>query len=180
MCGIAGLVEKKAANFERAVLEDMSLKIAHRGPDGAGLQVFDPEKVGFAHRRLAIIDLSEAAAQPMSSSERYTMVFNGEIYNYLEIKADLEKLGCQFSTQSDAEVLLQAYAYYGEQCLSYLDGMWAFCIFDQEAQTLFCARDPFGVKPFYFLIELFKINCRKGNRLSPHSGELIQFLKLDS
>ena len=151
MCGIAGLVEKKAANLEHAVLEDMSLKIAHRGPDGAGLQVFEPEKLGLAHRRLAIIDLSEAAAQPMSFSERYCMVFNGEIYNYLEIKADLEKQGCQFSTQSDAEVLLQAYAYYGEQCLSYLDGMWAFCIFDREAQTLFCARDPFGVKPFYFL-----------------------------
>ena len=151
MCGIAGLVEKKAANLDRAVLEDMSLKIAHRGPDGAGLQIFEPEKLGLTHRRLAIIDLSEAAAQPMSFSERYCMVFNGEIYNYLEIKADLEKQGCQFSTQSDAEVLLQAYAYYGEQCLSYLDGMWAFCIFDREAQTLFCARDPFGVKPFYFL-----------------------------
>ncbi|MEY3591984.1 MAG: asparagine synthase [Bacteroidota bacterium] len=151
MCGIAGLIEKKAARFPTEVLEQMSLKIAHRGPDGSGLKVYAEENLGLAHRRLAIIDLSAAAAQPMLLDDRYCMVFNGEIYNYLEIRNLLIEKGVVFTTNSDAEVLLKAYHFWGTSCLEQLDGMWAFCIFDRLQQILFCARDPFGVKPFYYV-----------------------------
>ncbi len=151
MCGIAGLIDKKADTFPTSVLEQMSLKLAHRGPDGAGLKVFDKERLGLAHRRLAIIDLSAAANQPMFLDDRFCLVFNGEIYNYLELKEYLSGQGLVFTTHSDAEVLLQAYHFWGTSCLEHLDGMWSFCIFDRQNQTLFCARDPFGVKPFYYV-----------------------------
>ncbi|MFM8597036.1 MAG: asparagine synthase (glutamine-hydrolyzing) [Flavobacteriales bacterium] len=151
MCGIAGLIEKKEGNFPHATLTQMSQRLAHRGPDGAGMAVFENEKLGLAHRRLAIIDLSDAAAQPMHLDDRLSMVFNGEIYNYREIKNTLQDNGVLFHTSSDAEVLLKAYQHWGKDCLQHLDGMWAFCIFDHEQQTLFCARDPFGVKPFYYV-----------------------------
>ena len=151
MCGIAGLIDKKETSFPTSVLEQMSQKLAHRGPDGAGLHIYENEKIGLAHRRLAIIDLTDAAAQPMFLDDRYCMVFNGEIYNYLEIKEFLIDQGLIFTTNSDAEVLLKAYHFWGTACLEQLDGMWAFCIFDRQKQTLFCARDPFGVKPFYYV-----------------------------
>ncbi|MFM6945607.1 MAG: asparagine synthase (glutamine-hydrolyzing) [Flavobacteriales bacterium] len=151
MCGIAGLIEKKEENFPHATLTQMSQLLAHRGPDGAGMAVFENEKLGLAHRRLAILDLSDAAAQPMHLGDRLSMVFNGEIYNYQEIKKTLQDYGILFHTSSDAEVLLKAYQHWGKDCLQHLDGMWAFCIFDHEQQTLFCARDPFGVKPFYYI-----------------------------
>ena len=151
MCGIAGLIDKKETYFPTSVLEQMSQKLAHRGPDGAGLHIYENEKIGLAHRRLAIIDLTDAAAQPMFLDDRYCMVFNGEIYNYLEIKEFLIDQGLIFTTNSDAEVLLKAYHFWGTACLEQLDGMWAFCIFDRQKQTLFCARDPFGVKPFYYV-----------------------------
>jgi asparagine synthase (glutamine-hydrolysing) len=153
MCGISGLHGKKksAAASEAIVLEAMSQTLLHRGPDGAGLKWFDDCQFGLAHRRLAIIDLSEAAAQPMHYNERYWLSFNGEIYNYLELKEELLALGATFKSKSDAEVLLQAYIYWGEDCLQHFNGMWAFAIFDTELQTLFCARDPYGVKPFYYL-----------------------------
>jgi asparagine synthase (glutamine-hydrolysing) len=129
----------------------MSEKLAHRGPDGAGLQWFEAASFGLAHRRLAIIDLSEAAAQPMQVADRYWLSFNGEIYNYLELKEELLALGATFKNESDAEVLLQAFNYWGESCLNRLNGMYAFAIYDIQENTLFCARDPYGVKPFYYL-----------------------------
>lgn len=153
MCGISGLHCKKeqGPRAGQSVLEAMSLQLIHRGPDGAGLQWFDDQYFGLAHRRLSIIDLSEAAAQPMQHNERYWLSFNGEIYNYLELKEELLALGATFKSKSDAEVLLQAYIYWGEDCLQHFNGMWAFAIFDTKLQTLFCARDRYGVKPFYYL-----------------------------
>jgi asparagine synthase (glutamine-hydrolysing) len=153
MCGIAGLVVKNSAHAAQgeSTLAQMSAKLIHRGPDGDGLHWFAHADFGLAHRRLSIIDLSAAAAQPMQFQERYCLIFNGEIYNYLEIRTELLTLGATFQSNSDAEVLLQAYHFWGAQCLQRFNGMWAFAIYDQEQNTLFCARDPYGVKPFYYL-----------------------------
>ena len=153
MCGIAGLVVKNSADAAQgeSILAQMSAKLIHRGPDGHGLHWFANADFGLAHRRLSIIDLSAAAAQPMQFNERYYLSFNGEIYNYLELRTELSALGATFQSNSDAEVLLQAYHFWGAQCLQRFNGMWAFAIYDQEQNTLFCARDPYGVKPFYYL-----------------------------
>ncbi|MEY3503590.1 MAG: asparagine synthase [Bacteroidota bacterium] len=153
MCGISGLFCKSTtASIEgAAVLSSMNDRLQHRGPDGAGLKWFDNTAFGLAHRRLSIIDLSEKAAQPMYLNERYWLSFNGEIYNYLELRTELCALGAVFQSNSDAEVLLQAYIFWGADCLKRFNGMWSFAIYDQEQNTLFCARDPHGVKPFYYL-----------------------------
>jgi asparagine synthase (glutamine-hydrolysing) len=153
MCGIAGLVVKNSAHAAQgeSTLAQMSAKLIHRGPDGDGLRWFANAAFGLAHRRLSIIDLSAAAAQPMQFKERYCLIFNGEIYNYLELKTELSALGATFQSNSDAEVLLQAYHFWGAECLQRFNGMWAFAIYDQQQNTLFCARDPYGVKPFYYL-----------------------------
>ncbi|MBV8270938.1 MAG: asparagine synthase (glutamine-hydrolyzing) [Cupriavidus sp.] len=127
--------------------------IAHRGPDGHGLKTFEigGQLVTFGHRRLAIIDTSSAGLQPMAfADERYWLVFNGEIYNYRELKAELEAKGVVFHTHSDSEVLVAAYAEWGEACLDRFMGMFAFAILDRAAHTLFLARDRFGIKPLYF------------------------------
>jgi asparagine synthase (glutamine-hydrolysing) len=153
MCGISGLFCKSTtASIEgAAVLSSMNDRLEHRGPDSAGLKWFDNTAFGLAHRRLSIIDLTEKAAQPMCLNERYWLSFNGEIYNYLELRSELCALGAVFKSNSDAEVLLQAYIFWGAVCLQRFNGMWAFAIYDQEQNTLFCARDPYGVKPFYYL-----------------------------
>lgn len=153
MCGIAGLVIKNSAHAVQgeSILAQMSAKLIHRGPDGDGLHWFANHAFGLAHRRLSIIDLSEAAAQPMQLTDRYWLCFNGEIYNYIELRKELCALGATFQSNSDAEVLLQAYHFWGAQCLHRFNGMWAFAIYDQKQNTLFCARDPYGVKPFYYL-----------------------------
>jgi asparagine synthase (glutamine-hydrolysing) len=153
MCGITGLHCKQhsASQEGSTLLAAMNQKLSHRGPDGAGLQWFDAENFGLAHRRLSIIDLSLAASQPMQIADRYWLSFNGEIYNYLELKEELLALGATFKSESDAEVLLQAYIHWGAACLLRFNGMWAFAIYDKQKNTLFCARDPYGVKPFYYL-----------------------------
>jgi asparagine synthase (glutamine-hydrolysing) len=126
--------------------------VAHRGPDGNGWKVFDSVAgpVGLGHRRLSIIDLSDAAQQPMSYADgRYWVVYNGEIYNYLELREELQAVGHRFRTQSDTEVLLAAYAQWGEAVLDRLVGMFAFVLWDDERQIAFAARDHFGIKPLY-------------------------------
>ena len=124
--------------------------LAHRGPDGEAHWINNSNTTGFGHRRLAIIDLSPAGAQPMHYRNRYTIIHNGEIYNYPEIKETLCQKGYSFNSASDTEVIMAAYDCYKTDCLQYFDGMFAFAIWDEQEQTLFAARDRFGEKPFYY------------------------------
>jgi asparagine synthase (glutamine-hydrolysing) len=128
----------------------MGTSLAHRGPDGKATWISNDGYAGFSHRRLTIIDTSEAAAQPMHYAGSYTIIHNGEIYNYIELREELKKKGYEFKTVSDTEVILAAYAHYREKCVEYFDGMFSFAIWDDHKKILFCARDRFGEKPFYY------------------------------
>ncbi len=151
MCGISGILNKKNKGNLSARLQKMTDVIEHRGPDGEGHWVNEKQTVGLGHRRLSIIDLSDKATQPMVSfNQRYVISFNGEIYNYVELREQLINLGYSFYSDSDTEVLLVGYQHYGESFLTQLDGMFAFAIWDTHKEELFCARDRFGEKPFYF------------------------------
>lgn len=148
MCGIWASV---GMSVDQAVID----LVAHRGPDGCGWKVF-PGPLGpvtLAHRRLAIIDTSVQAAQPMcDAGGRYWIVYNGEVYNYRELRSELETLGRRFATQSDTEVILAAYAEWGETCLDRFVGMFAFVLYDSQMQRIFAARDRFAIKPLYYLV----------------------------
>ena len=149
MCGIAGLVDYRGNQNVLEKITEMVSVIPHRGPDGEG--VVCHENVALGHRRLAIIDLTDDAAQPMTNqSGNLVLSFNGEVYNYIELKAELTARGRQFRSKSDTEVLLQAYEEWGEDCVKKLNGMWSFAIFDKRRNRFFCSRDRFGEKPFYF------------------------------
>ena len=150
MCGIAGIISPHAQAVSGELLKQMTGVLAHRGPDGEAYWINPSAQAGLGHRRLAIIDLSEAAAQPMHYLGRYTIVYNGEIYNYIELRELLQKSGYSFSTRSDTEVLMAAYDCWAAACLEKLDGMFAFAIWDERKKILFAARDRFGEKPFYF------------------------------
>jgi asparagine synthase (glutamine-hydrolysing) len=150
MCGIAGIISTNPNDVSRQRLQRMTDTIAHRGPQGRDFWISDSGKVGFGHRRLCIIDLTDAGSQPMHYLNRHTIVYNGEIYNYIELKEDLEKRGYTFRSHCDTEVILAAYDCYKEECLQRFDGMFAFALFDAKEEILFCARDRFGEKPFYF------------------------------
>ncbi|OGT09890.1 MAG: asparagine synthase (glutamine-hydrolyzing) [Gammaproteobacteria bacterium GWE2_42_36] len=150
MCGISGFYSDqiKNQNSRERLLKTMLKKIAHRGPDGQG--EFFHQSLSLGHVRLSIIDL-EQGVQPMISNDgRYVIAFNGEIYNYLELRRDLIQKDHQFTTSSDTEVLLNLFIEYGEKCLDHLNGMFAFVIFDKKNDSLFIARDQFGIKPFYY------------------------------
>jgi asparagine synthase (glutamine-hydrolysing) len=151
MCGIAGLVLERGGTESalRQRVSAMNMAIAHRGPDGEGIWVEAPAGVALAQRRLAIVDLSETGAQPMvSASSRYVMTYNGEIYNFRELRALLEAKGCTFRGTSDSEVLLEAWDRWGpERTLAALNGMFAIAIWDRKEQTLSLVRDRFGIKP---------------------------------
>jgi asparagine synthase (glutamine-hydrolysing) len=150
MCGIAGIINKNGAPVDRGLLQRMTERAKHRGPDGVGYHLL--ENVGLGHRRLAIIDLTDGGSQPMHSGDgRLIITFNGEIYNYLEIRDELRRRGHHFATGSDTEVVLAAYAEWGADCVQQFNGMWAFAIHDRRRQRLFCSRDRFGVKPFYYI-----------------------------
>jgi len=153
MCGIAGIITPNENIINKVVLKSMADSISHRGPDGEGYWINNSNTAGFAHRRLSIIDLSPQAAQPMHYLGRYTIIYNGEIYNYLELKKELQKAGYNFKTASDTEVILAAYDCYRERCVQYFDGMYAFAIWDNERQTLYAARDRFGEKPFFYYLD---------------------------
>lgn len=150
MCGIAGIISASPGLASEQRVKSMTDAIAHRGPDGEAWWTGTGGQVALGHRRLSIIDLSEQAAQPMHYLDRYTIVYNGEIYNYRELKVILEQKGYAFRSQSDTEVILAAYAAWGRGCLEYFDGMFAFAIWDRQEQVLFAARDRFGEKPFYY------------------------------
>jgi asparagine synthase (glutamine-hydrolysing) len=148
MCGICGVVAHgRPAEVE--TVARMATELDHRGPDGAG--AYNEEGVALGFRRLAIIDLSDAGMQPFASEEgRLQLVHNGEVYNYRELRAELESKGHRFRSATDTEVILAAYREWGERCVERFNGMWAFAIWDAERSTLFASRDRFGVKPFYF------------------------------
>jgi len=153
MCGIAGIISVNPQNINRDRLQKMTDAISHRGPDGEGFWMNAAGSAGLGHRRLAIIDLSNNAAQPMHYLQKYSITYNGEIYNYIELKEELLKKGYSFQSQSDTEIILAAYDFYKEECLQYFDGMFAFAIWNEIDQTLFCARDRFGEKPFYYSMD---------------------------
>ncbi len=150
MCGIAGILLHTPNDAAPAHLKKMTDTIAYRGPDAEGLWSNEKKTVHLGHRRLAIIDLSKEATQPMHFQNRYQIVYNGEIYNYPEIRNFLQNKGYQFSTQSDTEVILAAYDFWKEKCLHQFDGMFSFAIWDDKEEKLFAARDRFGEKPFYY------------------------------
>ncbi|HXH17510.1 MAG TPA: asparagine synthase (glutamine-hydrolyzing) [Chitinophagales bacterium] len=146
MCGILGLMPASAdLNFFTRSLD----LLVHRGPDGRGVWQDGDGKVILGHRRLSILDLSDAGFQPMHN-ERYAIIHNGEIYNFREIRTELEKKGHLFKSQTDTEVILEAYARWGADCLQKFNGMWAFAIWDKKEKTLFLARDRFGKKPLFY------------------------------
>jgi asparagine synthase (glutamine-hydrolysing) len=153
MCGVSGFVSWTArpAPVPPAELVAINGALAHRGPDGHGMLILEGGRVGLAHRRLAILDPTKAGAQPMSLPGRDLHVtFNGEIYNFLKLRRELEDQGAGFRSRTDTEVLLHLYARYGEDMVDLLRGMYAFAIWDGEAKRLFLARDPYGIKPLYY------------------------------
>ncbi len=151
MCGIAGYINLNSKPASEIILKKMTDKISHRGPDGEGQFIDGCAALG--HRRLAIIDLSPAGHQPMLSSEgRYVITFNGEVYNFKEIRIELESLGHSFRSKTDTEVILLAYAEWGARCVSRFNGMFAFAIWDKKEKMLFLARDRYGIKPMYYVL----------------------------
>lgn len=145
MCGIFGYIGSIPETLAKSCVDTL----AHRGPDGSGL--WSTPEVTFGHRRLSILDLSDHAKQPMrSASDRYVLTFNGEIYNFLELRTELQSLGCRFHTDSDTEVILAAFEAWGEDCQHRFNGMWAFAIWDTHNKSLFLSRDRFGKKPLYY------------------------------
>ncbi len=148
MCGIAGYVRLDGAPISRGAVKSMTDRIAHRGPDGEGQWV--EGSVGLGHRRLAIIDRSRAGAQPMHSEDgRYVLSYNGEVYNFREIRSELERAGHYFRSDGDTEVVLVALAQWGVEALNSFNGMYAFALYDRTAHHLLLARDRYGIKPLY-------------------------------
>jgi len=153
MCGIAGILNFNGQPVDSSELDRLTDALNHRGPDGRGTYI--DGSLGIGHRRLAILDLSDAGRCPMpyggSDGKRYWITYNGEVYNFLELRSELEQLGHRFRSQSDTEVILAAYAQWGEDCLLRFNGMWAFAIWDSLEKKLFLARDRFAIKPLYYL-----------------------------
>lgn len=148
MCGIAVAIGLNGRMIERSAVERMADSLFHRGPDDSGIYL--DASVGMGFRRLSILDLSEAGHQPMvTADQQCVLVFNGEIFNYVELRAELRTLGYEFRSSGDSEVLLAAYREWGRECLARLNGMWAFVIYDRRRRCLFGSRDRFGVKPLY-------------------------------
>lgn len=150
MCGIAGLIKKDSNSVSIEEVKKMTDTLIHRGPDAEGQFVLD--NLGLGHRRLSIIDLSDQGKQPMESHDgRYVISFNGEVYNYIELKEELKNLGGKFGNNTDTEVIMEAYRYWGKDCINRFNGMWAFVIMDKKEKRIFASRDRLGVKPFYYL-----------------------------
>jgi asparagine synthase (glutamine-hydrolysing) len=171
MCGIVGIWNQNGEPVDQMVLRRFTDSLSHRGPDGNGFYI-DPEaNLGFGHRRLAIIDTTDGGRQPMSyANGRYWITFNGEIYNFLELKSELGGYGYQFQTDSDTEVILTAYHHWGEDCQQKFNGMWAFAIWDRQERNLFLSRDRFGVKPLIYYFD---------NKRFAFASEMKAFLTLD-
>jgi len=161
MCGFAGIcnIENNDAEITSSMLQAMGNRIVHRGPDGQSVWKNQDHGIGLSFCRLSIIDLSDAAMQPMFDAEKsVVIVFNGEIYNHLSVRKELEKKGCRYRTSSDTETIIHAYKEWGLGCLDKLDGMFAFALYDMQKRQLLLVRDRMGVKPLYF--------CLHGGRLA--------------
>lgn len=153
MCGIVGIINKESQNKEAFETHLISMRdtMVHRGPDGFGLWISDDIKVGFGHRRLSIIDLSDAGKQPMSNPEQTIWItFNGEIYNHLEIRRELENLGYKYHSGTDTETIIYAYLEWGIECLNKFNGMFAIGLWDEREKSLYLIRDRVGIKPLYY------------------------------
>lgn len=150
MCGIAGIFSQDKSQVSSERLKQMTDALAHRGPDGEGLWINTTNEAGLGHRRLSIIDLSNAGYQPMIFLDRYTIVHNGEIYNYIELRDELIKKGYSFRSKTDTEIIAAAYDCWNDECVDRFDGMFAFAIWDEKEKILFAARDRFGEKPFFY------------------------------
>ena len=149
MCGITGVLNFDGSPVDQRILKRMTDAIAHRGPDGEGW--YRDKGVGLGHRRLAIIDLSSAGKQPMVTPDgRFALTYNGEIYNFKEIRVELEQLGHKFRSNTDSEVVLYAWAEWGQDCVIKFNGMFAFAVWDSLEQTLYLVRDRYGIKPVYY------------------------------
>ena len=151
MCGISGIINKDNSKVSKEEIKKINDLIIHRGPDDEGY--YFGENFAFGHRRLAILDLSDLGHQPMEYKGKYgeyVITYNGEIYNYIELKNELIKEGYQFKSNTDTEVILASYDKWGEDCVNRFNGMWAFAIYDKKRGIIFCSRDRFGIKPFYY------------------------------
>jgi len=149
MCGVAGFINLNGEIANEKILKNMTKIISHRGPDGEGIYTY--KNIGLGHRRLSIIDISEKGHQPMSdSSGEIVITYNGEIYNFKEIKKELETLGHKFSSQTDTEVLVNSWKEWGVDCIKKFNGMFAFALYDKRINSLFLVRDRYGIKPLYF------------------------------
>jgi asparagine synthase (glutamine-hydrolysing) len=166
MCGLCGIVELDRPP-DRGTVERWLDELSHRGPDGRGVLAADGVCLG--HLRLAILDLSDAGLQPMEDGE-LQLLHNGEIYNYVELRDQLRERGHTFTTGTDSEVILAAYREWGEQCVERFNGMWAFVIWDGALRTLFCSRDRFGVKPFYYRLDGARFSFASEPWLLRHDG----------
>ena len=154
MCGIVGMYNFDGSKVEQQELDRFTDSLSHRGPDGRGTYIDENACLGFGHRRLAILDLTDSGHQPMSyGDERYWITYNGEIYNFIELRKDLERLGHHFFSESDTEVILASYIEWGENCQFKFNGMWSFAIWDATEQMLFLSRDRFGIKPLFYLYD---------------------------
>jgi asparagine synthase (glutamine-hydrolysing) len=152
MCGISGLIKFDNSQIGFDQIKHFTDTLSHRGPDGTSVILLNEDKVALGHTRLSILDVSSIANQPMTDIYgRYTIVYNGEVYNFIEIRRQLEQFGYNFKTNSDTEVLLYAFHRWGHACLDYFNGMWAMAIWDNLSNSLFLARDRFGIKPLYYV-----------------------------
>jgi len=170
MCGIAGIWSFKNT-VALGSIQRFTDAISHRGPDGSGYVLLNENKLAFGHRRLSILDLSEAGKQPMQWQGRYTVTYNGEVYNFIEIRKELEQLGQCFKSNSDTEVVLAAFQTWGKACFNRFNGMWALAIYDNESKKLLLCRDRFGVKPLYYTF--------KSDDYFAFASETIAFKHLD-
>ncbi|MDM7320599.1 MAG: asparagine synthase (glutamine-hydrolyzing) [Fervidobacterium sp.] len=171
MCGIAGIIKTDDVPVRQDEIKKMTDVVAHRGPDGEGF--YFGKNFAFGHRRLAIIDLTDAGKQPMryeGKNGTYVITYNGEVYNYIELKEELIKDGYVFNTHTDTEVILAAYDKWGRDCVKRFNGMWAFAIYDEKRNEIFLSRDRFGIKPLYY--------TKLGNYFA-FGSEIKQFTVLD-
>jgi asparagine synthase (glutamine-hydrolysing) len=172
MCGISGIYHLNNSLVPPEKIRHFNDSMIHRGPDGVGYEWFDSFSLAMAQRRLAILDLSKSGKQPMSyADERYWITYNGEIFNFQEIRKELEQKGHQFRSETDTEVILASYAEWGKACLDKFNGMWAFSIWDERKKELFLSRDRFGIKPLYYV--------HKPNKLFAFASETQAFKYLE-